>query len=212
MVGHASRLVRALLAAGLALVVLSGTGGTGASWSQSVQLEPGSLQAGNLAVTTDEARVELHSRQPSSSRTYVSTEACTPDTSFTECRVITNTIDDEALIPGDRVVITQKATLAAKGTNLEGTFAIDTGSLTSSATSAFSGSATTTTQVTPPGGNAGTATSFPVVAGADQGVGEYTVRSRITTSPTNAGTSWGTQLQGQRLYDGAYTFTFTQTN
>ena len=116
MVSPTGRIGRAVLATGLALVVLTGAGGTGALWSDSVELEPGSLQAGNLSVTVDEeaTSVELQSRQPVGSRTYASTTDCTPSGSdFKQCRVITETIADEALIPGDRIVIAEKATRIA---------------------------------------------------------------------------------------------------
>ncbi len=213
MASHIGRLGRAVLAVGLALVILTGTGGTGAFWSDGAALELGSINAGNVSVTLDNAasRVELHSRQPVGSRTYVEPSTpCTLEAGDTECRVITN-FASEALIPGDRIVITEKATLAAQGDNLKGNFEVSAGTLTSAAVSAFSGSATTTS-ITPPGGNPGSTTSFPVVASTNKGIGTYTVRSTITTPPKNGTADWGTALWNQRLYDGAHTFTFTQTN
>lgn len=33
----------------------------------------------------------------------------------------------------------------------------------------------------------------------------------ITTPPSGPTGEWGTALTGQRLYDGAYTYTFTQS-
>ncbi|WP_435199155.1 SipW-dependent-type signal peptide-containing protein [Janibacter sp. GS2] len=213
MVTTTGRLGRAALATGLALVVLTGAGGTSAVWSDTAEREPGSLRAGAAAVTKGDSRVEVHSQQPVGSRTFDSSATCTPaGASYKECRVITSTVAREALIPGDRVVITEKVTLTAKGSNLQGTFVIDAGALTSSAVSAFSGSATTTTRITPPGGSAGTSASFPVSARTQSGTGTYTIQSAITTPPANGSADWGTSLWSQRLYDGAYTFTFTQTN
>lgn len=207
------RLVRAGLAAALGLVVLTGTGGTSASWVERAEREPGTIRSGGVTVTTGSSRVELHSRQPAGSRTYGSSAACTPDGGYTECRVITGTLSDEALIPGDRVVVTERATVAADGDNLTGTFEVDVSSLTSGGLSAFSGSATTTTTTTPPSGSAetGETVSFPVSVASGQGVGSYTVRSVITTPPSNSGSSWGTSLTGQQLYDGTFSYTFTQT-
>ncbi len=215
MASHIGRLGGAALAVGLALVILTGTGGTGAFWSGSAELEPGSINAGNVSVTVDNtaSRVELHSQQPVGSRTYASSTTCDPETGYTQCRVLAeDTIADEALIPGDRIVITEKATLETQGDNLKGNFVVSAGTLTSAAVSAFSGSATTTTSITPPGGNPGTTTSFPVVASTNQGIGTYTVRSTITTPSKNGTADWGATLWDQRLYAGAHTFTFTQTN
>lgn len=209
----AGRLVRAGLAAALGLVVLSGAGGTSASWVDTAEREPGTIRSGGVTVTTGSSQVELHSRQPSGSRTYGSTTSCTPDGGFTECRVITDTVTQEALIPGDRVVVTERASVAADGDNLTGTFEVDVSPLTSGGLSAFSGSATTTTTVTPPSGSAktGRSTSFPVDAGSGRGVGTYTARSVITSPATNSGASWGTSLTGQQLYEGTFDYTFTQT-
>lgn len=207
------RLARAGTAAALGLVVLSGAGGTGASWVERVERDPGTIRSGSVTVTTASSRVELHSRQPVGSRTYASSSSCRPDQGYTECRDITSTIAQEALIPGDRVVVTERATVAAVGTNLTGTLEVDVGSLTSGALSAYSGSARTTTTITPPSGGSvtGTPASFPVSVASGQGVGEYTVRSVISTPPSNGGVDWGTALTGQRLYDGAVSYTFTQT-
>lgn len=211
---HIGLLSRAVMAMGLALLILTATGGTGAFWLVSAELELGNIKAGNVSVTVDNAaaRVELHSQQPVGSRTYASSTSCTLETGDKECRVITTTIADESLIPGDRLIITEKATLAAGGDNLKGTFVVSAGTLTSAAVSAFSGSATTTTTITPPVGNPGSTTSFPVVASTNEGIGTYSVRSTITTSPKNGAADWGKALWNQRLYEGAHTFTFTQTN
>lgn len=209
----AGRLVRAGLAAALGLVVLSGAGGTSASWVERVERDPGTIRSGGVTVSTEAHRVELHSRQPSGSRTYASSSSCTPDQGYTECRVVTSTISQEALIPGDRVVVTERATVAAEGNNLTGTLEVDVSSLTSSALSAYSGSATTTTTITPPAGESvtGSTASFPVSVASDEGIGTYTTRSVITTSPSNSGAMWGQALMGQQLYDGTFSYTFTQT-
>lgn len=207
------RLVRAGLAVALGLVVLTGAGGTSASWVERVEREPGTIRSGGVTVTTGTSQVELHSRQPSGSRTYAASSTCTPDDGYTECRVITSTISREALIPGDRVVVTEQATVAAEGDNLTGTLEVDVSSLTSGGLSAFSGSAATRTTTTPPSGSAetGETVSFPVSVASGQGVGTYTVRSVITTPPSNSGSPWGTSLTGQQLYDGTFDYTFTQT-
>lgn len=215
MVSSTGRLGRAALATGLALVLLSGAGGTSALWTTHTELEPGNIHAGGVSVTVDDdaSLVELHSRQPVSSRTYASSTACTPSSGdYKECRVITGTIANEALIPGDRIVITEKVTLAAQGSNLKGTFGVSVGALTDGDLSAFSGSAATVTTITPPVGSPGTTTSFPIVAQSNQGLGTYTIRSSITTPLKHGAAGWGTALQGQQLYEGAHTFTFTQTN
>src|SRR5699024_5062964 len=126
-----------------------------------------------------EHRVELHSRQPAGSRTYASTGTCTPDNGFTQCRIITGTVAQEALISGDRVVVIERARLTATGANLEGDLDIEVTSLTAGAGTAFAGSATTTTTITPPSGASITSAnaSFPVSVAAGEGIGTYTVRS-----------------------------------
>lgn len=207
------RLVRAGIAAALGLVVLSGAGGTSASWVKHVEREPGMVRSGGVSVTTGSSRVELHSRQPIGARTYGSSTTCAPDSGYTECRVITGSLGQEALISGDRVVLTEHATVSAEGDNLTGTLAVRVRPLTSGALSAFSGSASTMTTLTPPTGSpvSGEAGSFPVDVGSGQGVGTYTIRSVITTPLSNSGANWGTSLTGQKLYDGTFTYTFTQT-
>ena len=209
----AGRLVRAGVAVAVGLVVLSGAGGTSASWVERVEREPGTIRSGGVTVTTGSSRVELHSRQPAGSRTYASSSGCTPDDGYTECRVITGTLSGEALIPGDRVVVTERATVTAEGDNLTGTLDVRVRDLTSGALSDFSGSATTATSIRPPSGSAvsGGTASFPVSTASDRGIGTYTVRSVVTTPPHNSGSSWGARLTGQELYDGAFSYTFTQT-
>ena len=207
------RLVLAGLAAGLGLVVLTGAGGTSASWVELVERQPGTISSGGVTVTTGSPEVELHSRQPTGSRTYASSTTCEADAEYTECRVITDTISREALIPGDRVAITGTATLSADGDNLTGTLEVEASGLTSDALSDFSGSATTSTTTTPPSGSParGERVSFPVSVASGEGVGTYGVRAVITTSPSDSGSSWGTALTGQQLYDGTFEYTFTQT-
>lgn len=209
----AGRLARAGLAVALALVVLTGAGGTSASWVERAEREPGTMSAGGVTVSTTDSRVELHSRQPSGSRTYASSSTCSADSGFTECRVVTGTIEDEALIPGDRVVVTERASVSAEGDNLTGTLEVRVGPLTSDELSDLSGSATTTTTTTPPSGSpaTGETASFPVSVASGRGIGTFTVRSVITTPPSNSGSSWGTGLTGQQLYDGTVQYTFTQS-
>lgn len=207
------RLVRAGLAAALGLVVLSGTGGTSAAWVESAEREPGTIRAGGVTVRTPSARIELHSRQPSGSRTYASTSTCTPDSGFTQCRVITSTVAQESLVPGDRVVITARPSLSADGDNLTGSFEVRASQLTSGTLSELSGSATATTTATSPTGESSTGrvTTFPVSVASGRGIGTYTVRTVITSPPDSSGTPWGTRLTGQQLYDGTFDYTFTQS-
>lgn len=207
------RLARAGVAGALGLLVLTGAGGTGAIWVERVEREPGTVTAGGVTVTPGAQRVELHSRQPVGSRTYAASTSCTAATGYTECRVITDTVTQEALIPGDRVVVVDRASVAARGANLTGTLDVRVRPLTSSALSAFSGTATATTTITPPTGSAvtGETGSFPVSRSTGAGLGDYTVRTVITTPPSGPTGEWGTALTGQRLYDGAYTYTFTQS-
>ena len=207
------RLARAGVACALGLLVLTGAGGTGASWVDRVEREPGTVTAGGVSVTPGAQRVELHSRQPAGSRTYAASTTCTPATGYTECRVITTTVTQEALIPGDRVVVVDRASVTARGTNLTGTLDVRVRPLTSSALSAFSGTATATTTITPPTGSpvTGETGSFPVSRSTGAGLGDYSVRTVITTPPSGPTGEWGTALTGQRLYDGAYTYTFTQS-
>lgn len=213
MTTRARRLLLAAGATALALVALSGSGGSGASWAEHVGRSPGSISSGQVSVTPDPVRVELHSRQPAGSRTYASTTGCTPDAGYTECRVVTRTVAQEALVPGDRMVLGQRVEVAATGSNLTGEFTVDVSALTSSALSDFSGSGSTTTTVTPPGGDGrtGRQLSFPVSAAEGMGIGTYAVRTVITTPPSNGGRDWGTALQDQRLYDGHLTYGFIQS-
>lgn len=208
-----SALLRAVLGLGLALVVLSGAGGTGATWAQQVDRQPATVRSGGVTLTTGAVRVELHSQQPSGSRTYASSTTCTPSSGYVECRVITSTAASEALVPGDRVVISQPLTLAARGTTLTGTLGVSSTTLTSSARSAFSGSATTVTTVTSPSGQVvtGSSTSTPVSVATGAGVGTSTMRTVISTPVTGPTGAWGTALRGQSLYGGSFTYTFTQT-
>lgn len=205
----------AAAAAGAALLALTGAGGTGASWTVEATRHPGALRSGGIDLTTGTPSVRLHSRQPVDSRTYGSSTSCTPDAGYVECRDITTTIGQEALVPGDRVVLTQQVTLTGRGTNLAGTFRVDPGTLTSSTLSGFSGAAQTTTSVTTPGGGttSGTgAVDVPVSGAGGQGLGTYTVRSVVTTPPARTdGTAWAQAFQGQQLYAGALTYTFTQS-
>lgn len=212
-VSPSARLVRAAAAAALGLVVLTGTGSTSASWVDRVEREPGTITSGGVSTTSEPSRAELHSRQPVGSRTCASSTGCTPDAGFTECRVITGTIAREALIPGDRVVVIERATLTATGDNLTGTMQMDARGLTSASLSQLSGSATTSTTTTPPSGGpvTGSTATFPVSVASGQGLGTYTVRAAITVPPSRSGTAWGSALTSQQLYDGTVSFTFTQT-
>lgn len=206
------RLVRAVLALALGLVVLTSAGGTGATWAERVEREPGTIRSGGVTLTTGNPTVLLHSRQPIGARTYGSSTTCAPDSGYTECRVITGSLGQEALIPGDRIVLTERATVSAEGGNLIGTLDVRVRPLTSGALSAFSGSASTATTLTPPTGSAvsGETGSFPVDVGSGKGVGTYTIRSVMTTPLSNSGADWGTSLTGQKLYDGTFSYTFTQ--
>lgn len=204
---------RALLALGLGLVVLTGAGGTGASWAEHDARKPGTITSGGLSLTTGALRTELHSQQPFGSRTYASSTTCAPDPGYVECRVISATLTSEALVPGDRVVIAQPVTLAASGTTLRGTLAVSSTALTSAARSAFSGSATTTTTITAPGGavTTGSSASIPVSVSTGTGVGTSTVRISISTPVTASTGGWGSALQDQSLLGGTFTYTFAQT-
>lgn len=207
------RLVRTVLALALALVVLTSAGGTGATWAERVEREPGTIRSGGVTLTTGTRTVQLHSRQPVGSRTYASSTSCAADSGFTECRDISGTLSSEALVPGDRVVVVERATLTATGTNLRGDLSVSAGPLTSSAISAFSGSATTSTTITPPTGAPVTSTthSFPVRRSTGEGIGTFSARTVITTPAANGATGWNTQLWGQRLFAGNHTYAFTQS-
>ena len=209
----AGRLSRAGLAAALGFVVLSGAGGTGAAWVDRVEREPGSLRSGGVTVTPGPTEVRLHSRQPAGSRTYASSAPCAADPGFVECRVITQTRAAEALVPGDRVVLVQRPSVQAVGNNLTGRFTVHAGPFTSSRLSELSGRASVTTTTTPPAGAAITApeATFPVSIADGVGIGQYEVRTVVTTQPSDGATRWDARLTGERLYEGAFEYSLTQT-
>lgn len=195
-------------AVALAVVTLSSGAGSQAAWHAQARLDPGVIRSGNVSVTATGTTVQLHSRQPAGSRTFASSRTCAPDAGFVECREIGDTSAEEAVVPGDRVVVTDRANVRASGSNLAGTLEVRVG-LTSAEVSAFSGAAEAATSVTGPGGarKVGPVTVFPVRVSSGEGVGVYTARTVITTPSAGV----GAQYQGQPLFEGAARFTFTQS-
>lgn len=201
------RLCAALVAAALGVVVLSNSAGTWARWVETTSLSAGQISAGSVTLAhTDTTEVRLLSQQRAGWRTYTSDTHCAPEP-YRECRVVTSTLAQEQLIPGDRLVITEKVSLNATGTNLAGTFTVDTRGLL--ADSEFARSATVDIQV------AGTSADgpsepgrwkYPVNVSTGTGLGTYTVTATISTPPSD-------RWMGQSLInDGGITYTFVQSN
>lgn len=212
------RLMAAVAAALLGVLVLSGNAGTWARWVATDSVDGGTISAGGVDLTrSGAAEVQLLSRQPANWRTWApgSSTTCPVPSGYTECRVITNTLAEEKLISGDRIVVRDAVTLTASGTNLRGTMRLDATALR--AATAFGQSATVEVQSARTGGtpgDGGASFTYPVDVSTGTGLGQYSVTATITTPPAPAGGgSWGTQHVGQALLsDNAITYTFVQAN
>lgn len=210
------RIALSVVSGALAMVLLTGGVGTYARWSDSEGVGGGSLSAGSADLTLDAAAtLQLLSRQPSGSRTYVSTQPCPVPTGYQQCRVVTTTLPQERLIVGDTVRVAQPATLNATGTNLRGNVTVDTRRVVTAGTSALSAAATVTSTVTTPGGTTTALTggqgSFPVNVANGTGVGTYTVSADVNIPAANGGSRWGTALRGQPLDLDTISLSFVQT-
>lgn len=197
------------------MLLLTVAGPTWASWWDRVEAPTGGFSSGsvNLAPTTPLA-VQLLSRQPVASRTYASGTTCTVPSGYVECRVVTTTLPQERLIPGDTVRLQQQVTLAAQGSNLTGVVRVDAREVTLPAASALSAAASVSTRVTPPGGTAtpitGGVGEFPVVVGQGSGVGTYAVVADVVIPASGASGRWGTALRDQPLVLGTLQYGFEQ--
>lgn len=211
------RLWAALLAAVLGLVVLSGAGGTWARWTHTEALAvDGQITSGSVSLERlASSEVRLMSQQPAGWRTYASTATCTPDSGYVECRVVTATLANEELIPGDRLVVIDRLRLSATGTNLAGTFTVDTSSL--KAPTELGNGATVAVDVQG-AGSPSTPTPgtwvYPVSVATGTGLGDYTVTARVSTQPSAPGGAlWGTRLWDQTLLsEGGIRYQFVQSD
>lgn len=205
-----------VVATAVGMVLLSSGAGTYARWSDSETVTGGSVTAGSVDLTLDAApTLQLLSRQPSGSRIFVSSQTCTVPAGFVQCRVVSSTLGQEALIVGDVVRIRQSATLVASGNNLRGEVTVDARQVVIAGSSAFSGAAIVTASATTPAGTTSMLTggqgSFPVDVATGVGVGTYSVAADISVPAANGGSRWGTSLRGQTLDLGSLSLSFVQT-
>lgn len=212
----ARRLLAAVSAALLGVVVLSGAQGTWARWTDAESLAVDTtITAGAVSLERQGATtVQLMSRQPAGWRTYASSATCTPASGYVECRDITATLASERLIPGDQLVINDTVQLEASGTNLRGELTIDASAL--AAATDLGRSATVAVTATAPGAASSPGTNtwtYPVdVSATPTGLGTYAVRATVTT-PTSqpGGQAWGTAGWSQALLsENAIRYSFVQ--
>lgn len=221
--GAPGRAGRHTAAAGLALVAAVGllsllSGATTLSgWYAAQPVGSGALGAGSVTLQPvgDGPALQLLSRQPAGSRQFVSGTTCPAPGGFTECRDVSATFGQEALVPGDTVVVTRRVRLEAAGTNLEGTLTVDARSLVPASASPLNNAAQVSTEVTGPAGTTTPLTggqgAFPVDVAAGRGTGTWTIRSTIAIPADDHGTPWGDRLRGQVLDLDAVQVGFDQT-
>lgn len=205
-------------------VLLLGSGlGTWSEWREQDSRQLGTVTAGSVDLTNSTMTVQLQSRQPADSRTYASSATCpdfTPGVatdSFKACRVVTTTLPQERLIPGDRLVVVQNVTLAGAGANLQGTLTIDATGLLNQADGAspLALAATVSGVVSAPhASGVGLEHAFTVGPGTTKevGFGSYAMAFTIDIPMVdNIGDPWGQRLWDQTLELGEITILFVQT-
>lgn len=222
--GPDRRLIGAAVAAVISLLLFTNGLGTWSFWQDQVIISGTQITSGSLTMI-DKFEVQLLSRQVPGKRTYASTstETCAPPPLGGECRVVTSSLADERLIPGDTLRIIRSVKVGGQGANLKGDLTFNAASLLDQTAGAsnFARSATVTLAVTKPNASvvtvAGPAPApLAIPVGRDQvnPFGTYTAVVTITTpanGPEMPGNRWNTALQGQILNLGALTATFTQT-
>lgn len=202
----------------LGLLLLTSGLGTWGQWSDRSQQSVDPITAGSVSLSGT-LEVQLLSRQLPGRRTYASPTACSFTTPYVECRIVTATLANERLIPGDTLRIVRGVTLAGQGDNLKGNLRLDAASLLDQGAGAsdFAKSAAVSMAVTKPDASAATVSglisTIPVARGQAATFGTYTAVATVATPPTKTGSgAWNTELQGQTLDLGALTARFTQTS
>lgn len=199
-----------------AVVLLTGGPGTEARFWRHAVVNAGTIETGSVSLSGS-LSIELLSRQPSGSRTWSSPTTCSAGAPYVECRVVTSSLDQERLVPGDLLRITRTLTLAGSGDNLAGTLTVDASGVLNRSSSALAQAATVTGSVTGPAGVTtpltGLTASLPVSRRAmPTGFGAYSVVVMVDTpaATTDGSGRWDTRLRGDTLDLGTVTATFQQ--
>lgn len=189
------------LLVGAALILPSA--GTRAAWTLGTGLGTGALTAGQATFATAAPRsVTLQSRQPAGTRAFASASSCTPDAGFVECRVVTGTLANERLMPGDRLVATDEVTFALTGDRLTGTLSLTPPVVTGGVDVGEAVTIARTVRAPQWGtytlADDGLTLSTPVQPGV--GNGTYALQAVVDlASVDRCCLAWGTRLQGQAL-------------
>ena len=124
----ARRVTAAAVAAGLGvLLLLSPAGVTTALWYEQAILPDTQISTGALRLTAGStAPVQLHSRFTAEQRTFTGGTTCSAPEGFAACREFTaDQLAQQPLLPGDQVVLSEKFTAVAEGTNLIATLSLN---------------------------------------------------------------------------------------
>lgn len=205
-----------MLAALLGVLVLTSSLGTWSGWQEQVTHTLGDIQAGSVSMSGT-SELQLLSRQPVGTRTYLSTASCPATAPYVECRVVTDTLPSERVVPGDTVQLIRTVTLTGEGNNLTGDLVFDAGPLVNQApeSSLLSRSAVVTLGLTRPNGSSvpvsGLISTVSISPTAGQ-FGTYTAVALIQLPVDNAGARWEAALTSQTLDLGTLKTTFSQTN
>lgn len=210
------RVVASVVACVVALGLLSSGTGTWARWADETRVSLPPVGSGTARlVQSEEPVLQLLSRQPTGSRSYVSSRTCPTSGDVVECRVVSSTLGAERLVPGDEIRITQPVTMAVTGQNLRGLITVDAREFVFTSSSPLSASVDVSTQVRDP---AGTLTSlpdhvgeWPVSVADGTGVGSYVVEIDVVIPPADGDTAWGTALRSEVLDLQSLSVAFTQT-
>lgn len=210
---RAGRLVTAAVAGLLGVLLLSSGQGTWSAWREGATRQPGGPGSGSVSLDGS-LKVELHSRQPSGSRTFASTENCPTAAPYVECRVVSGTLAAEHLVPGDTVRVVRTIVLAGEGDNLHGELAIDASRIVVGTTSQLSGAAQVSGTLRGPGGIVLTGLTHQVAvergATSEGGFGTWTAIVDVTIPPADGAARWDGRLWTQPLDLGEVRASFTQ--
>ncbi|WP_453984568.1 hypothetical protein [Brevibacterium casei] len=112
--------VRALAAAGAALVLLSSGLGTGARWYDEANFDKQSVEvrSGELKVTAAPVSYRVQSKYTTDER-FADLQSCDADQGFARCAELSKgQVEDFRFMRGDRLTIASRFDVSAKGTNL----------------------------------------------------------------------------------------------
>ncbi len=192
---------RALAAAALAVVLLSGNAGSYALWSDASTVPASRITGGELGLVQLPTSVTLDP--------HIGARV--------ESRDVTGSLTAERLVPGDVLTFTVPVELELAGDSLTAVLALDTslmfGADAGSERLAALAREATTVQVhcscgLHPADTPGSAGAWVVSAVHDQQVVTATITTTIPAAPADG--RWGTELQGQALRVGTILWTLTQ--